>query len=193
MFCESVTVQLISMRRPPLSLRTRLQLNPLRLFLPEDGTSALQIEGGSGYLAVVGDADVAVYDDENDAIEARGPGQTLLSFTDRFTNLTAEIVVDVIASKTAELTRSGRNFRASRAIGAGDLNQDGFPDAIVSLESSVGGFPIAPFMSMGAEDGLSMSPVQVLNGRQREQRFGTDIALGDDRRRFEGLDCKVLH
>ena len=84
-------------------------------------------------------------------------------------------------SLRAPLDRVGRSTRSTAVISAGDLDGDGFADAIIGFsEASIGRLAdgiVAVYRGSG--DGIETEPTQVLTGRSQESYFGRSVALGD--------------
>ena len=152
---------------------------PQALFLPLGSSYALRVDGGSGSFEnlVIGDA-VTV---DGDVVEAVSIGSATISLTDSYTGASTSFTVTVTGSLGFEAYRSGDLFNEDDAAAAGDIDGDGYPDAVLGVsEASVaavnGG---AVYIYAGGEAGLSPTPVRVIGGKQREQRFGSRVVTGD--------------
>jgi len=149
---------------------------------------ALQMAGGSGHFRATGTSSAAVLVD-GDLLGAF-PGRTTLTVSDDFTGAVTSVVVDVRPAHTFTATRAGDYSWGQDILGPGDLNGDGFADAIVSnMEADVaaanGG---AIYIYSGVQGGLSPTPVQILANDQREARMGRRLVLED----FDGDGTRDL-
>ena len=139
------------------------------------------VDGGSGIIDVEGDSNAVTFDDNDGMLTANNAGRTRLTITDRFAGLTSEITVDVAEPLLAPLTRYGRALSANTSLAPGDLNGDGFADAILGYSegSSTAFSDGIVAIYAGSEMGLSPTPVQILSGSRRSDMFGRDLAIAD--------------
>lgn len=164
-----------------------LSADPQRIFLPVGARMPITFRGGSGFFDVQRSGNSASYDPATRTFTGSVPGHTDFVFVDQFTPQTIEIGVDVAAPLQAPLGRSGRAQNAATVHGPGDLNGDGYADAIVGHpEPSIQSFADGAVMVYhGGPQGLIPDPVQILNGQARDDQYGRAIETvdvdGDDR------------
>ena len=159
-----------------------LVTDPVRLFTTPGDIVPVSVEGGSGYVNALIDESIARFDPDTRILEAIGPGRTTLGLTDRYTGIATEITVDVAATLGAEMLLSGRTLNHSAIRATGDLDGDGFADAVIGFpDTNVDAFSDGAVMVYaGSEEGLGTTPVQILGGgRGRDAQAGRGLAVGD--------------
>lgn len=157
----------------------RFTLEPARLFLAAGATAAFTAQGGSGVLELAVDGEAIEVDPETFEVRAVADGRSAVVVTDRFTGQQARAAVQVATPLPAPLTRAHGAPSAGRIWG-GDLDGDGFADAVMGLQSvsvaaaADGGV----YIWRGGPDGLGPQPAQVLGGRSGDL-LGSDVAVAD--------------
>jgi hypothetical protein len=153
--------------------------DPGTLILPLGASHPLEIQGGSGHFdfEVEGDG-VAVAEGR---VTALSPGRATIRATDRFLGLEATIEVQSQDSLQAPLVRTGDASSWTWLHAPGDLNGDGFDDAIVGLGEADLAWADAGLVAvyLGSAEGLGPDPVQVFAGANRHENFGRAVATGD--------------
>lgn len=160
----------------------RLVPQPSRLFTTPGDVVPMEIAGGSGFVDHEIDESVARFDEARGVVEGVGPGRTVLALTDRYTGIRIDVTIDVSPVLSAEMVPSGRNMNQSIVRGVGDLNGDGFNDAVIGFpEANIDAFSDGAVMVYaGGEDGLGTQPVQVLGGATgRDAQAGRGLAVAD--------------
>lgn len=158
-----------------------LSADPPRIFLPVGARMPVDFIGGSGFFDVDRVGNSATYDPATRTFTGVAQGRTTFTFVDQFTPQRIEVGVDVAAPLRAALGRSGRNQNSAILHAPGDLNGDGYADAIMghpepSIESFADG---AVMVYHGGPQGLLPEPVQVLNGKAREDEYGRAVTTAD--------------
>jgi hypothetical protein len=152
---------------------------PRVLFLPLGSTYDLNIKGGSGEFNATIIGSSLAYEDGR--LEALDVGAATVNITDLFTGATTNFPVTVTQSLGFDPVRAGDLMNQDSARGAGDINGDGYPDAVLgvgdaSVEAINGG---AVYIYAGSEEGLQAEPVRTIGGTQRVMLFGSRIDVGD--------------
>ncbi len=156
-----------------------LRPSPPHVHVPVGSRFTLPIGGGSGRFSVVSSSTVVtVLDNE---IHGLGHGRALLDITDAFTGRTTQLTVDSIGAQTFTATRAGDYYAASWVVGPGDLNGDGYDDALLGIaEADMNGWNSgAVFVYRGGPNGLEPEPAQILTGENIEDRFGRALTAAD--------------
>lgn len=154
--------------------------DPAFVAMPLGGTYDMRILGGSGWFDLTPDVQgVASYADG--VFSADAPGRVEYAVADQFTGDTTAVTVEVLPSLSASFTRAGDGFIYGRVESPGDLNGDGFPDAIVSTpEADLTAYNSgAVFIHAGTADGLDPVPAREFTGEVWEEEMGWDFATGD--------------
>lgn len=156
-----------------------MQARPPQLFLPVGASHPLEILGGSGEADIEGlNGNVVI---EDGVIRAVSPGKVTVRLTDRFLDLSTTMDITALDSFQPTLTRGGDGSSWTVFHGPGDLNNDGFADAIVGYsEADIGSVDAgAVYIYHGSAEGLRPAPVQIFSGERRRDFFGRDLATGD--------------
>ena len=158
-----------------------LAADPPQLFLPLDAEMPVTFVGGSGWFDITREGRTATYDPPTRTFRATSPGRTRFDLQDQYTPQEITIVVDVVEPQQAPLGRAGRGLDTAIFHGPGDLDRDGYPDGILGHpEPSIEAFSDgAVFLYRGGPQGLRAAPVQVINGRAREDQFGRALTTAD--------------
>lgn len=161
----------------------RMQARPPELFMPIGASHPLEVLGGSGQVdvEVIDSAEGARIDIEDGMLRAVAPGWIRYRLSDRFFDLDTTFEVTVVDSLQPTLTRGGDGSSWTVFHAPGDLNNDGFDDAIVGysevdLNSADSG---GVYLYHGGPEGLEPTPVQVFSGDQRRDFFGRSVTTGD--------------
>lgn len=158
-----------------------LTADPGRLFLPLGASMQVDFIGGSGWFDIDRNGRSAQYDPATRTFTAVEAGRTVFTLDDQYTPQQITIAVEVADPLEAPLVRAGRGFTQGTILGAGDLDNDGYPDAIVAHpEPSIDAFGDgAVFVYRGGPQGLRVDPTQVLAGVARDDRFGWAAVTAD--------------
>lgn len=149
------------------------------IFIPLGQTFAPTSVGGSGYLdPTVSGGSLSV---QGRDLRADAPGRTTVRFTDRYTSMTVDVPVTVVAPFAPDVGRDGERTSEGVILSVGDLDGDGYHDAVLGhVELSVGAhYSGAVMVYAGTSAGLAPTPVQIFGGSSRFETLGRDIAVAD--------------
>ncbi len=151
---------------------------PPRLAIPVGATAKLTVSGGSGVLQST--AKGAQILTNGDQVTAVSPGLVAVAIVDKLTGQSATATIEVVAAQVPAMPRSGDFFEVAAAV-AGDLNGDGWSDALLGVpESDISHYNDgAVYLYRGTPVGLSTEPSQVLHGALSEDRFGYAVVAGN--------------
>jgi len=164
---------------------SRLRPVPGRLALTLDEVHELAVVGGSGRLDVEAAGGAAVFEagvgGPVGRVRAVAHGSATLTLSDRHTGQQAELPVEVVRGLDFPTVAAGDSNWTSYALAAGDIDGDGFPDAIVTVgEADVLAVDSgALFIYAGTADGLAPEPARIISGLHRFDRLGRGVAVGD--------------
>jgi len=148
-------------------------------FIPLWSEFNLEIQGGSGSYDAVPSNDNVTWDGTR--LKGVFEGSSVIAITDTFTGMQTSVPVQVVGSQLAQLDRHGDAQSAGTVIAAGDIDGDGFEDAILGLSEgdtdAYNGGNV--FIYKGTATGLDPTPVRVLSSDEREAYFGRSIAVAD--------------
>lgn len=149
------------------------------LFLPQGSRFVPTPVGGSGSLVV--DVLEGALTVDGEAIVATAAGRARVRVSDRYAGFSVEIPVDVLAPLSADLPRDGERSGEGVVLAAGDIDGDGYDDAVLGfidlgIEASYGG---GVLVYAGGPDGLEPTPVLVLAGTATEDTLGRSVAIAD--------------
>ena len=152
---------------------------PASIALPVGATFDATILGGSGYVTMV--PEEAIVNVNGTTISGESAGTTSLNVTDSFTGLTTSIRVAVMAPLNFNVERAGDGSYEAVTLGPGDINGDGYNDAILSLrEADITAFDSgAVYIYAGGPDGLDPEPVRVISSQNRRTYLGRSAAVHD--------------
>jgi len=157
---------------------------PPRIVMPLDSATPLLVAGGSGWVTITPDVAGRVGIDASvnpPVLTALAPGRAVLTAQDTFTSLSSEVIVDVVATQTAPMPRAGQaSFRAF-ALGPGDIDGDGFNDALLGvMEASYAGYRSgAVYIYAGGPSGLQPAPARVISWPEWYTEMGEDFVVED--------------
>ena len=155
---------------------------PAHLVMPIGVTMPLSIDGGSGWTNVTPDLTGPLdLDPDDNSMTAVAPGRVTMSVADAYATLSTEVVVDVVATQTAPMPRAGIGSFRALALGPGDLNGDGFPDALLGvMESNIAAHRSgAIYVYPGGPSGLEPTPVQTFTWPDWTAEVGEDFLVRD--------------
>lgn len=158
-----------------------LAAEPAQMYLTVGSTLPIRFGGGSSWFDIEQSGQSADFDQVQQTVTGLAPGRTTFNLTDRYTRQRLEYVVDVAGPLEADLVRAGRNLVASAVHGPGDIDGDGWADAIVGMpESTIEAFSDgAVYVYRGGPQGLNSEPAQVLHGAARSDEFGRAVTTAD--------------
>jgi hypothetical protein len=157
----------------------QLRLDPARLFLPVGARYALTVAGGSGHADVAISGDAVTY--EAGWLTAVHAGEDTVTLSDPYTGLTTATTVTAVASPAVPSVAAGDSNWTAYVRTPGDLDGDGYPDAVVTVNEvdvdawDSGGL----FVYAGTADGLDPVPARVISGADRQDHLGRGVAFGD--------------
>ena len=168
----------------------KLVPRPGTVFVPVGQQLRIRVDGGSGYFRF--ESPVPEVELHGDVLTGIAPGRFNLLLEDVFTAGTATITVGVVASPSFDTLRSGDATLTTTLLGPGDLNGDGYPDAVMAhpeadISAWNGG---AVFVYAGAPGVMTTTPAQTIAGLERSDELGRSAAIAD----FDGdglLDLAV--
>ncbi|MFN7146804.1 MAG: FG-GAP repeat domain-containing protein, partial [Myxococcota bacterium] len=118
---------------------------------------------------------------DGDTIVAAGPGAGTVRVADRHVDLAADVPVTVLAALSADLPRDGERSGHGVVRAAGDIDGDGYDDAVlgfvdIAVDAPFGG---AVLVYAGGPAGLAPAPVRTVAGSGAEDTLGRDVAVAD--------------
>jgi len=152
---------------------------PAWVGVPIGETYAPLVRGGSGHFELLGDGAGLEVEDGAWRVTAPGPHDGVI--VDHFTRQEVAQRVFGLAPLGLEVARTGTATFAVAAAGPGDLDGDGFRDAVVGIgEANLdrhqsGGV----YVYRGGEDGLAPEPALVLSGGGRNDELGRAFVVAD--------------
>jgi hypothetical protein len=156
-----------------------LRPDPARIFVPLQSDYRVSILGGSGTFDAVVTGTAVTYADG--VASAVAVGSATLDLSDRFTGLTTSVVATVVEHVVADLLRSGDQLVAGFAHAPGDLDGDGYSDALLGWpEADVLAFNGgAVFVYRGGAGGLAAAPARALAGTTWGEEAGRAVGSSD--------------
>ncbi|MCB9550082.1 MAG: VCBS repeat-containing protein, partial [Myxococcales bacterium] len=156
-----------------------LLADPPQLFLPVGSSHPIEILGGSGEFDFQVEGDGVVV--EAGRLQSVAPGRATIRARDRFLGTEVSFRATALRSFQAPLTRTGDASSWTFAHAPGDLDGDGFADALVGLSETDQTWADAGtvYLYRGGPDGLDPTPVHMWTGRSRHEAFGRAITTGD--------------
>jgi hypothetical protein len=160
-------------------LEARLHADPDQLILPVGAAHPVRILGGTDTFDALIEGQGATYEDG--ILTGISAGALTVHLTDRFTGQRTSVAVQVVDSMRPPLRRVGQLKQAMTMRPAGDLNGDGFADAVFGQpDLDVGGADTGGVVVYrGGPDGMEADPAQVLTGQSRREDAGRAIAIAD--------------
>lgn len=169
-----------------MTVRTTAALTPepAHIMAPVGTVVDLLVDGGSGWIDLTSDQPGLVTLDSSTSppnLVGVAEGRVLLQADDMFSSITTDIIVDIVDTRTAVADRGGQSTFRALADGPGDLNGDGFPDALLGvMEANVGGFRSgAVFVYAGGPFGLEATPARVLTWPEWQTEMAEDFTVAD--------------
>ena len=160
-----------------------LSPRPGALYLPVGTTVDLVVDGGSGSVTATASAPdiLTITNGGTPALTASQPGSITLDVQDDFTSLTTQVAVQVVGSQEATFEYAGHGTVRSVALGPGDLNGDGYPDAVLgSMEADVGAHRSgAVYVYAGGPTGLEVAPARVISVSHWYAEMAEGLAVVD--------------
>ncbi|MEC9073330.1 MAG: FG-GAP-like repeat-containing protein, partial [Myxococcota bacterium] len=158
-----------------------LTANPPNITVAMGSTFVPRLSGGSGHVSWLVEGEAVAWEDG--ALVGLDPGKASASAVDDYTGQSTSIAVTVVAPFEVETVRAGDAAYQATVLTPGDINGDGWPDAILavheadSLALDGGGI----YVYAGKEGGMepNQAPAQILAGQARRDRLGRDVAVGD--------------
>ena len=152
-----------------------------QLVLPIGSSISPKTIHGSGVYQLSTSSDIV--DTTDGRITAKTPGLAELQLTDQHVpSFSTTIALTVVEASGYDNGEPGGLFsQQNAAVGPGDLNGDGYPDAILGNQElhvdlfNSGGVVVYA----GGPDGLEPEPVQILSGDENGQRFGYSLTTAD--------------
>lgn len=157
-----------------------LTAEPPRIYVPSGGQWQLRTRGGSGYINATPLNGNSVTFSEG-WFDAVGDGFTEFALEDVFTGQTTTVRVAAVAPLEGGFPRAGDNYTLGDSWSPGDLNGDGFADAILGVpEADFGAYNTgAVFVFAGQAGGLAPTPAWQATGVEYEDRVGRGIWTAD--------------
>jgi hypothetical protein len=152
---------------------------PARVALPLGSRFRPTITGGTGERVATLSGDAAHFEDGFLVGDAPGSGE--IRYDDPFAGTSITVPYDVIAPLQDPQARAGDSGFFPVPAAPGDIDGDGFPDAIMGVaEADVaalnGG---AVYVYRGGPAGLDPAPARVLAGTERRDEYGRAVATAD--------------
>lgn len=152
---------------------------PARISIPVGSTFTPNVIGGSGSVKIA--ASGTAFSTKDGKLTAVKPGYSGVTLTDEFTGQKTVIKARSIRAFDPEQPSVGDGFGWAVVRGTGDINDDGYPDAVVGI--SEGDYTAwndgIVLVYHGSKKGMGPKPVQILHGTERDGRYGTSLAVGD--------------
>lgn len=151
-----------------------------RLIVADGHPARPAILGGSGHF-VATSQDVAVVTVDGDLVWGAGPGETTIDYLDSFLGFTTSLGVQTVTPLVSPVVRVGGAGEAAVALGPGDVDGDGWPDAVLAFPATdlyavdAG----AVFIYRGGPSGLAAEPARTIHGGFMGQGLGRAVALAD--------------
>jgi len=153
-----------------------------RLVLPIGTSVDVPVVGGSSiYDASPTAGSLASLSVDGDRITGVSAGEVIVTVSDRFADFSIEIPVRVVAASQDSPFAAGTGDPEFDIEVVGDLNGDGFEDAVAGSERADGDHYRSGkvWVLAGTAEGFNPTPVQVIHGDRRDARFGDSFVVGD--------------
>ncbi len=170
---EAVTTEVV------VDPAAHLEAAPAVVVIPVGQSFRLRTRGGSGEVEL--EAAPAFLDFADGVATPLTAGTRSLRITDRFTGDMATVRIQAAAGQGFPRARAGNGFFVSSAVGPGDLDGDGRPDAVFALpdddfHANTGGVVL---VYSGAAGTLTSTPARAFGGETRGEEFGRGLAVAD--------------
>lgn len=155
---------------------------PPLIFVSVGSTHRPTVSGGSGYFEVSPANDAVFGDTEVEGeLAALASGETTVTLTDVFTGQSTTLTAQAVESRSAPFERTGDGTSWEVVATPGDLDGDGYADALLALlEADVTGYQAgAVFVYSGVDGGLAEAPAQIIGGEERRDFFGRAMVVVD--------------
>ena len=175
-------------RRITVAEGTPFRASAPSIVFPVGSEFVLEMEGGTGDYEVSAVSQGPGPSFADGGFFAGETGTNEFTVVDRFTGQATEAQVTSVVSQGAELERFGFSDLTGFAWGPGDVDNDGYADALLgwgrsSVEAFWGG---AVYLWLGTADGLSTSPDRVWAGDSWGEEMGSQLGTGRSERRRPG-------
>jgi hypothetical protein len=136
-------------------------------FTPVNGSGHVTLEVRSGSLVVEGDT----------VVSGQGTVRVRDAFVDRWVDVPVRSVDPIAPDATRDGERSGRGI----VVPAGDVDGDGYDDAVVGLPevSNQAHYSGQVALYLGSDAGLVTAPARVWSGASTNEALGRGVAVGD--------------
>lgn len=170
---EAVTTEVV------VDPAARLEAAPPVVVIPLGQSFRLRTRGGSGEVDL--EAAPAFLSFADGLATPLTAGTRSLRITDRFTGDTATVRIQAVEGQGFPRARAGNAFFVASAVGPGDIDGDGRPDAVFALpdddfHANTGGVVL---VYSGAAGALTSTPARALGGETRGEEFGRGLAVAD--------------
>ncbi len=149
------------------------------VIVPVGQTIDLGVTGGSGHIGFR--ETVPSLSLDGDVLTASTAGRHRVNIDDLYTGHSVAMSITAVASQTFAPERTGDAMVATTVLAPGDIDGDGYIDAIVAHpDADIGGYNSgAAFVYRGIEGGLGGTPALTITGVNRTDELGRAAALGD--------------
>ncbi len=156
---------------------------PPWLALPTGASYPAVTVGGSGHFTreASDPSDLGPVCSEEAVWSGAEDGATTLTYVDRFLGVELSQTAFGLAGAGPVGLRSGRQLELWTAKAPGDVDGDGFADAVVGAGELTLSSPLSGgvYVYRGGVDGMQPEPVRVIAGEQRLEQLGSAMAVGD--------------
>lgn len=149
------------------------------ILLPVGSEYSPNANGGSGvfdYTVLSGAADVS-----DGVITTHTAGTSSIHIADRYAGFESTLTITAVEAESPTILPDGEMTQYAEVISAGDLNNDGFDDAIMGVYSASYHQHYGGLVSVysGSADPSTTSPAQNIGGTEYKTKFGYGLGLGD--------------